>query len=508
MRGSINFCVDFIPDLRNPVLKRQAFFSFIEVTLTLNFKAMFIKQLYTSCLSEAAYYIESEGEAAIIDPLRDIDAYLQLANERKARVKYIFETHFHADFVSGHIDLSKATGAPIVYGPGTKTRIPVHVADDGEKFRIGKLTIEVLHTPGHTLESSCYLLKDENGKDYCVFTGDTLFVGDVGRPDLAQKGNEITMHDLAGMMYNSIHTKLFPLADDVLVYPAHGAGSACGKNLGPSTFSTIGDEKKFNYAMKAATKEEFIKEVIDGIAAPPQYFPINAKINKEGYESLDEVLTKGMKALSVEEFRQSINDDPIVLDTRNEKVFTQGFVPGSISIGLEGRFAEWAGSLLSFNAPMLLVTDPGKEKETIIRLARVGFDKVIGYLNGGFEAWKKAGEKIDMIINVEADELMMDIPHDKNLVVLDVRRPTEFADGHLKDAANIPLNDMTDSGNLANIEEEQNLYVHCAGGYRSVIAASLLKRQGIHNLRNVLGGWGKIKEQEKAEIVKETSVLN
>lgn len=469
---------------------------------------MFIKQLYTGCLSEAAYYIESNGEAAVIDPLRDIDVYLQMANERKSRIKYIFETHFHADFVSGHLDLAAATSAPIVYGPNTNTKFPVHVAKDGEVFKIGALTIEVLHTPGHTLESTCYLLKDENGKNHCVFTGDTLFVGDVGRPDLAQKGNEITMNDLAGMMYDSIHSKLFPLADDVIVYPAHGPGSSCGKNLGPNTHSTMGEEKQSNYALKAATKTEFIKSVTDGIAAPPQYFPINAKINKEGYDSLEDVLVTGMRALSVEEFKNLVTDDMIILDTRNASVFTQGFVPGSVSIGLEGRFAEWAGSLLSFDAPMLLITDPGKEKETIVRLARVGFDKVKGYLNGGYEAWKNAGEEIDMIVDIEADELMMDIPHDKNLVVLDVRRPTEYADGHLKDAVNIPLSDMNDPGSMANLEEEQNLYVHCAGGYRSVIAASLLKRQGIHNLRNVLGGWGKIKEQEKAEIVKETSVLN
>ncbi len=469
---------------------------------------MFIKQLYTGCLSEAAYYVESNGEAVIIDPLRDIDEYLQLANERKARIKYIFETHFHADFVSGHLDLSKITGAPIIYGPNTQTKFPVHVAKDGETFKIGDLTIEVLHTPGHTLESSCYLLKDENGKDHCVFTGDTLFVGDVGRPDLAQKGAEITMNDLAGMMYDSLQSKLFPLADDVIVYPAHGPGSSCGKNLGPNTHSTIGEEKKSNYAMKAATKEEFIEAVTTGIAAPPQYFPINAKINKEGYDSLDAVLEKGMKALTVDEFKKSITEDSIILDTRRADVFTHGFVPGSVSIGLEGRFAEWAGSLLSFEQPMLLVTDPGKEKETIIRLARVGFNKVNGYLDGGFETWQQSGEEIDMIIDVEADELMMDIPFDKNLVVLDVRKQTEFADGHLKNAINISLNDMTDPGNMANLEEEQNIYVHCAGGYRSVVASSLLKKQGIHNLRNVLGGWNKIKEQEKAEVVKETSVLN
>jgi glyoxylase-like metal-dependent hydrolase (beta-lactamase superfamily II)/rhodanese-related sulfurtransferase len=469
---------------------------------------MFIKQLYTGCLSEAAYYIESNGESAVIDPLRDIDAYLELANERKTRIKYIFETHFHADFVSGHLDLAQATGAPIVYGPGTETKFPVHIAKDGEIFKVGDLTIEVLHTPGHTLESSCYLLKDSSGKNHCVFTGDTLFVGDVGRPDLAQKGNDITMNDLAGMMYDSIHSKLFPLNDDVIVYPAHGPGSSCGKNLGPNTHSTIGEEKKFNYALKASTKDEFIKQVTDGIAEPPLYFPVNAKINKEGYESLDDVLVNGLKALSISAFKELITDDTIVLDTRNAKVFTQGFVPGSVSIGLEGRFAEWAGSLLSFNEPILLVTEPGKEKETIVRLARVGFDKVIGYLNGGFEAWKNAGEEIDIIIEVEADELMMDMPHDKNLVVVDVRRVTEFGDGHLKNAINLPLNDMNDPATMADIEDDQNLYVHCAGGYRSVIASSLLKKQGFHNLRNVLGGWDKIKLQEKAEIVKETSVLN
>ncbi|MBL7749339.1 MAG: MBL fold metallo-hydrolase [Chitinophagaceae bacterium] len=469
---------------------------------------MFIKQLYTNCLSEAAYYIESNGEAAVIDPLRDIDAYLELAATRNATIKYIFETHFHADFVSGHLDLAKATGAPIVYGPGTLTKFPVHVARDGETFSIGALTIKALHTPGHTLESTCYLLKDEQGKDHCIFTGDTLFVGDVGRPDLAQKGTEITMTDLAGMMYESLQTKIFPLADEVIVYPAHGPGSSCGKNLGPNTHSTIGEEKQTNYALKAASKEEFIKEVTDGIQAPPSYFPINAQINKEGYDSLDAVLNEGLTPLSIKAFKQLQEEDVIVLDTRPASLFTQGFVPGSISIGLEGRFAEWAGSLLPFTVPIALITEAGKEKETIVRLARVGFAKIKGYLDGSYEGWKAAGEPIDMIIDVEADELMMDIPHDNNLVVLDVRRETEFAEGHLKDAVNLPLNDLTDPANMANIEDTQNLYVHCAGGYRSVIASSLLKRQGIHNLRNIVGGWAKIKEQEKAEVVKETSVLN
>ena len=469
---------------------------------------MFIKQLYTGCLSEAAYYVESKGEAAIIDPMRDIDEYLQLANERKTKIKYIFETHFHADFVSGHIDLSEATGAPIVYGPGTETKFPVHIARDKETFKIGDLTIEVLHTPGHTLESACYLLKDENKKDHCVFTGDTLFVGDVGRPDLAQKSNEITVNDLAGMMYDSIHSKLFPLADDVIVYPAHGPGSACGKNLGLSTHSTIGEEKQFNYALKATTKEEFIKEVTDGIPPPPQYFPVNAKINKEGYDNINDVLQQGMKAMTVSEFKRMIDDDTVILDTRDADKFTQGFVPGSVNIGLEGRFAEWAGSLLPFDAPILLITEPGMEKESIIRLARVGFDKVVGHLAGGFDAWKNAREEIDIIIDVEPDELMMDLPFDENLIVMDVRRPNEFAEGHIKDAINLPLNDLLDPASMANIEEDQNVYVHCGSGYRSVIAVSLMKRQGIHNLRNVVGGWNKIKELEKVEIVKEKSVLN
>jgi glyoxylase-like metal-dependent hydrolase (beta-lactamase superfamily II)/rhodanese-related sulfurtransferase len=469
---------------------------------------MFIQQLYTGCISEAAYYIESNGEAAIVDPLRDIDAYLQMATDRKVTIKYIFETHFHADFVSGHIDLAKATSATIIYGPQTETRLPVHIAKDSEQFQIGDITMHVLHTPGHTLESTCYLLKDASGKDHCVFTGDTLFVGDVGRPDLAQKGVDLTMNDLAGMMYDSLHSKLIPLADDVIVYPAHGPGSACGKNLGPNTFSTIGEEKQNNYALKAESRTAFILAVTDGLAEPPSYFPINAKINKEGYDSLDQILEKALRPLSVEEVRKAIDEHTLILDTRHASVFTHGYIPTSIFIGLEGRFAEWAGSLLPFNEPIILVTEPGKEKETTIRLARVGFSKVIGYLEGGFENWKNSGESIDMIIDVEADELAMDLPFDPNILVLDVRKPTEFGDGHVKDAQNIPLIDMTDPLNIANLEEEQNIYVHCAGGYRSVIAASILKRQGIHNLRNVLGGWAKIKEQEKIETVKESSVLN
>jgi hydroxyacylglutathione hydrolase len=467
---------------------------------------MFIKQLYTSCLSEAAYYIESEGEAAIIDPLRDVDEYIQLADERKAVIKYIFETHFHADFVSGHLDLSKKTGAPIIYGPGAETNFKVYNSKDGELFKLGKISFEVLHTPGHTLESTCYLLRDENNKPHAIFTGDTLFVGDVGRPDLSS-GN-MTSEELAAIMYDTIQTKLLPLADDILVYPAHGAGSSCGKNMGPETFSTMGEQKQTNYALQAQSKEDFIKSVTDGLSAAPKYFSINAKINMEGYDSLDDVKQKGLTALSVDAFKKLMQEDVIVLDTRHVSIFTQGFIPGSIFIGLEGRFAEWAGSILPFDKPILLVTEPGKEEETVVRLSRVGFDKMQGYLKGGFEAWATAGERVDLIIDIEADELAMDIPHDPNLIVVDVRRETEYADGHVKDAQNIPLEEMTDIANLAQFEDNQNLYVHCAGGYRSVIAASLMKRQGIHNLRNVLGGWGKIKEEKTIKVEKDVSVLN
>ena len=470
---------------------------------------MFVEQLYTSCLSEAAYYIDSEGEAAIIDPLRDIEEYLHLAEKRNAKIKYIFETHFHADFVSGHLDLAAATGATIIYGPGTITNLPVHISNDGEKFSLGKLQIEVLHTPGHTLESSCYLLKDEQGKDYSIFTGDTLFVGDVGRQDLAQKANEITKEDLAGMLYDSLQTKIIPLSNDIILYPGHGAGSSCGKNLGTETFSTLGDQKKGNYALQQPDKASFIKAVTEGLQAPPAYFPINALINKEGYKNINTVLDKGLHALTIEEFKSKMKEDKtFILDTRISTVFTEGFIPNSISIGLEGRFAEWAGNLLPFDQSILLVTEPGKEKESIIRLARVGYEKFEGYLAGGYTAWVEAGEKYDMIVDVEADELAMDIPFDPNLVVIDVRKETEYADGHVSVAINIPLNDLIDPASMANLEDTHNMYVHCAGGYRSVIALSLLKRQGFHNLRNVIGGFQQIKLLgDKIEIEKSEPVL-
>jgi len=470
---------------------------------------MHVQQIYTGCLSEAAYYIESNGEAAIIDPMRDIEEYLQLAKERQVAIKYIFETHFHADFVSGHIDLGKATGAPIVYGPETRADFPVYVAKDGEQFTLGNVAIKVLHTPGHTLESACYLLKDEQGKDYAVFTGDTLFVGDVGRPDLAQDGNTLTMDDLAAMMYNSLQAKIMPLADDVIVYPAHGPGSNCGKNLGPQTQSTIGHEKQTNYALQATSKEEFIKVVTEGIVAPPQYFPVNARINKEGYESLEGILQKSQEALPVAAFKKlSRQDDVIIIDTRNGREFVNGFVPGAISIGLEGRFAEWAGTLLPFDKTLILVTDEGQEKESAVRLARVGFQHFGGYLKGGFEAWQKAGEEIDIIIDVDADEVAMDIPFDEQMIIVDVRKEAEFDDSHVKGAVNIPLDTLTDPASMANINDTDNLYLHCAGGYRSIIACSMLKRQGIHNLRNINGGFAALKEIDSIQFDKTVEALN
>jgi len=467
---------------------------------------MFVKQLYTPCLSEAAYYIESNGEAAIIDPLRDIEEYIILAKERNTIIKYIFETHFHADFVSGHIDLSKATNAPIIYGPKTETGFKATIAQDKQIFSIGKIQLEVLHTPGHTIESTCYLLKNEEGKDYAVFTGDTLFIGDVGRPDLIT--GDVTKEEMAAMLYDSLQTKLMPLADDVIIYPAHGPGSSCGKNIDSATQSTIGEQKLTNNALQQTSKEAFVLMATEDLPAAPVYFPINAKINKEGYESMDIVLENGLTPLTIEAFKEHIQQDAIILDTRGAIIFSQGFIPGSIFIGLDGKFAEWAGGILPFDKDLLLVTEKGKEKETVTRLARVGLSKIAGYLQGGYEAWQLAGEKTDLIIDVESDELAMDIPFDERLVVVDVRKEVEFADGHVKDAVNIPLSNMTDPASMANIEDTDNLYLHCGSGYRSTIAASLLKRQGIHNLRNVLGGWNKIKDEPGIETEKDASVLN
>ena len=397
---------------------------------------MYVKQLYTGCLSEAAYFIESNGEVAIIDPLRDTELYLELAKEKNASIKYIFETHLHADFVSGHLDLSQQTNAPIIYGPQTETTYPAHIAKDGEIFKIGEITLEVIHTPGHTIESTCYLLRDEYNKAYCIFTGDTLFVDDVGRPDLSS--GDMTKEDLAAIMYDTIQQKILPLEDDIIVYPAHGPGSSCGKNLGPDTSSTIGEQKKTNYALQPQTKEKFIKSITSGLGAAPAYFSVNAKINKEGYDSLSVVKSKGLNALELEDFKKKMKEEVIIIDTRNASEFTQGFIPGSVFIGLEGRFAEWAGSLLPFHERMMLVTDPGMEEETIIRLARVGFDKVEGFLKGGFETWKNGGEQVDLIVDVDSEEMALDIKHDPKIVVVDVRRETEFADGHIEAAVNKP----------------------------------------------------------------------
>ncbi|MCB0699322.1 MAG: MBL fold metallo-hydrolase [Chitinophagaceae bacterium] len=461
---------------------------------------MIVEQLYTNCLSEAVYFIASDGEAAVIDPLRDVDVYVKKAEELGVKIKYIFETHFHADFVSGHLELAKQTGAPIVYGPQTDAKFKFHLAEDGEEFSIGKLKIKVLHTPGHTLESTCYLLFDEEGKEHAVFTGDTLFVGDVGRPDLFS-GN-MTKEELASMMYDSLNNKIKTLQDSTIVYPAHGAGSSCGKNLGKETFSTIGTQKEANYALQEMTREEFIAAITEGLSTPPAYFPINAKINKEGYSAMDEVMSTAMQPLSVEAFKEKVQNGVWILDTRKATEFTQEFVPQSLSIGLEGRFAEWAGSLLPFEQPLVLVTEQGKEEETVTRLARVGFENVQGYLDGGVEAWKSAGEPVDMIIDVEPDELAMDIPHDNNLTVLDVRKETEYEACHVQGAQNAPLDRLMDPMEVALIDDERNIYVHCAGGYRSVIAASILKKHGYHSLRNILGGFGKMKDQKGLKIVK------
>lgn len=459
---------------------------------------MHVEQLYTNCLSEAAYFIASDGEAAVIDPLRDVDEYLKKAEEMGVKIKYIFETHFHADFVSGHIELSNKTGAPIVYGPQTVAKFPIHMATDGEVFNIGKLKLTAIHTPGHTLESTCYLLNDENGVPYSLFTGDTLFVGDVGRPDLFS-GN-MTKVDLASMMYDSLQ-KIKTLPGNVIVYPAHGPGSSCGKNLGPDTSSTIGAQLASNYALQDMERDEFITKVTEGLSTPPVYFPMNAKINKEGYASMDEIMDVGMQPLNIQQFKDTVANGAWILDTRPATTFTEAFVPGSISIGLDGRFAEWAGSLLPFHQPLVLVTEEGKEKESIIRLARVGIDNVQGYLEGGVEAWRSAGEDIDMIIDIDADELAMDIPHDPRLEVIDVRKVTEFDAGHVQGAVNIPLDTLTDIANIAAVDDDNNLYIHCAGGYRSVIAASLFKRQGYNNLRNVLGGFAKIKQVKGMPVV-------
>lgn len=464
---------------------------------------MIVEQLYTNCLSEAAYFIASEKEAAVIDPLRDIDQYIALAKQHNAEIKYIFETHFHADFLSGHLELAQKTGARIIYGPQTKAGFDFYEAQDGEIFPLGKVAIQALHTPGHTLESTCYLLTDEERQSYCIFTGDTLFVGDVGRPDLFS-GN-LSKEELAGMMYDSLNTKLKTLPDGVIVYPAHGPGSACGKSLGKETFTTIGVQKDLNYALKAANKEDFIEQVTDGLKDAPVYFALNAKMNGQAVPSLESVLSNSLKALSVDEVEAARKNNVWLLDVRNPEEFTNEFVPESINVGLNGRFAEWVAKLIPFGQDIILIADEGKEKEAVTRLARVGFHKVSGYLDGGVAAWKNAGKPVDMIIDVTVDELAIDLPFDKKIAVIDVRNNAEFAAGHVQGAEQIALETFLEPLVMAQLDDEKNMYVHCAGGYRSVIACSLMKRQGFNNLRNVLGGWASMKQEAGLPLVLPTS---
>ena len=453
---------------------------------------MIIEQIYTGCLAQGAYYIESNGEVAIIDPLREVQDYLDRAVKKNAKIKYIFETHFHADFVSGHVTLAEKTGGKIVFGPNAKTKFDSHIAKDGEVFKLGNITITVLHTPGHTMESTTYLLKDENGKDHAIFTGDTLFLGDVGRPDLAQK-SDVTQDDLAAILFDSLRNKIMTLADDVVVYPAHGAGSACGKNLSKETIGTLGEQKATNYALRLdMTKEEFVKEVTDGLLPPPAYFPLNVMLNKEGYQSIDDVIETGTRALSVKDFELIANEtDALILDVRHQSKFIKGFIPQSIFIGLGGTFAPWVGALVKdIKQPILLVVPEGKAEETITRLSRVGFDNVLGYLEGGFDAWKASGKDIDTLTSVSADVLEQKI--NEEALVFDVRKPGEYAAEHIENVSSTPLDFLNDY--ISEFPTNKDFYVHCAGGYRSVIASSILKARGFNKVIDVAGGYAAIRE--------------
>lgn len=451
---------------------------------------MTIEQIYTGCLAQGAYYIESKGEAAIIDPLRETEPYIKRAATANAKIKYIFETHFHADFVSGHIDLAKKTGAKIVYGPNAETEYDKYTARDGEEFKVGELTIRVLHTPGHTPESTTYLLLDKDGNEHAIFTGDTLFIGDVGRPDLAQKQGSVTKEDLAGWLYDSLRNKIMTLPDEVLVYPAHGAGSACGKSMSKETWDTLGHQKETNYALRAdMTKEEFIKEVTEGLLPPPQYFAKNAKLNKQGYESIDQVMQRGAVALSPRAFEAAANEhDALILDVRDKKTFVQGFIPNSIFIGLDGSFAPWVGALIKdLMQPILIVAPLGKEEETVKRLARVGYDNAIGYLEGGFEAWKASGAEIDAIKTISLEELAAAYEQDKEIHIMDVRKPSEWSAEHIESSVNIPLDFINEK--MGEIRPETPYFMHCRSGYRSTIAASILKARGFDQLTNVHGAF-------------------
>ena len=452
---------------------------------------MTVEQIYTGCLAQGAYYIASNGEAVIIDPLREVGPYIDRAEKDGVKIKYILETHFHADFVSGHLDLAAKTGATIVYGPTANTKFDCHVATDGEVLKVGDVEIHVLHTPGHTMESTTYLLKDESGKDHAIFSGDTLFLGDVGRPDLAQKAATMTQEELAGILYDSLRNKIMTLADEVIVYPGHGAGSSCGKNMSKETVGTIGDQKATNYALRAnMTKEEFVAEVTDGLSAPPAYFPENVRMNKMGYESLDKVMEKGLRPLSPDAFEAAANEtEALVLDTRHQNTFIKGFVPQSIFIGIDGSFAMWVGALiLDIKQPILIIAEPGREEEVVTRLSRVGYDNSIGFLEGGFDAWKAAGKDVDTLDQVTAEELK----GIEGATIVDVRKQGEYLSEHVVDAINVELDYFNDQ--MASVPQEGTFYVHCAGGYRSVIASSILKARGYHNMVDVAGGFKAIKE--------------
>ncbi len=459
---------------------------------------MIIEQIYTGCLAQGAYYIESNGEAVVIDPLREVEPYIKKAERNGAKIKYVLETHFHADFVSGHLDLSKKTGAPIVFGPTANPSFDAYIAKDGEELKVGNVSLKVLHTPGHTMESTCYLLKDQNEKDIALFSGDTLFIGDVGRPDLAQKvAADLTQDKLAGYLFDSLRNKIMPLADDITIYPAHGAGSACGKNMSKETTDTLGHQKETNYALRAnMTKEEFIKEVTTGLVAPPAYFPLNVMLNIQGYESIDKVLERGQHDLSPEAFETAANETgALILDTRDPQTFAKGFVPNSINIGIDGSFAPWVGAMIpDIKQELLLVTDEGREEEVITRLARVGYDYTIGYLKGGFEAWKKAGKEIDQIKSISANELS-EIMDKQEISIVDVRKKSEYQSEHIVNAENEPLDFINDS--MAHLDKNKTYYVHCAGGYRSMIFNSILRARGYENLIDIKGGFKDIKETGK-----------
>lgn len=464
---------------------------FIDLYCYYTFILMKVEQIYTGCLAQGAYFIKSQDEAVVIDPLREIKPYIKKAKQEGVKIKYVMETHFHADFVSGHLDLSKATGAPIVFGPNAIPRFDAHIAKDGEILAVGDVKIKVLHTPGHTMESVTYLLYDESGKEFAIFSGDTLFIGDVGRPDLAAK-SDLTREQLAEHLYDSLRNKIMPLPDDVIVYPAHGAGSACGKNMSKETYDTLGNQKKFNYALRSdMTKEEFVKEITEGLLPPPQYFPLNVKLNKEGYDSIDTIIKQGTRALDPDEFETAVNESgAVVLDTRKPVAFAEGHIPNSIFIGIDGQFAPWVGALISdIEQPILVIADQGREEEVVTRLARVGYDNTLGYLKGGIKSWIDSGKDISKIESISAEEFANNYAIE-NPVVIDVRRQDEFNAEHVEKAVNLPLDFIND--HLAEFPKNRHFYIHCAGGYRSMIAASILKARGWEKLTDVAGGFGAI----------------